>query len=64
MHNSTIHVFFLLVLAATGNIKNTDCRIVHLLALTEVLIIHHNARNEKYVQYGAFVYAAMIFTDP
>jgi len=31
--------------------------------LTSVLI-YHNAQNEKYVQYGAFVNVAMIFIDP
>jgi len=31
--------------------------------LTRVLICR-NARNEKYIQYGAFVNAAVIFTDP
>jgi hypothetical protein len=59
MHTSAIHVFFLL--APTGNKKIH--RIVHLLVLTRVLI-YHNARNEKYVQHGAFVNAAVIFTDP
>jgi len=38
-------------------------RLVHLLVFTRVLV-YHNARNEKYVQYGAFVNVAMIFTDP
>jgi len=36
---------------------------VHLLVLTTVLI-HNSERNEKYVQYGAFVNVVMIFTDP
>jgi len=36
---------------------------VHLLLSTRVLI-YHNARNEKYIQYGAYVNVAMIFTDP
>jgi len=31
--------------------------------LTRVAI-YHNAQNEKYVQYGAFMNVAMIFTDP
>jgi len=60
MHNSTIYVFFLL--APTGNRKNTQTRIVHLSVLTTVLI-YHSARNEKCVQYGAFVNVAMISTD-
>jgi len=33
-----------------------------LLVLTKVLK-YHNVQNEKYVQYGAFVNAAMFFTD-
>jgi len=36
---------------------------VHLLVLTRVLI-YHNALNEKYIQYGAYVNVVMIFTDP
>jgi len=35
-HNSTIYVF--LLLAPTCNRQNTDCRIVHLLVLTRVLM--------------------------
>jgi hypothetical protein len=43
------------------NSEHTDCRIVHLLVLNRVLI-YHNARNEKYVQYGTFMNVAMIYT--
>jgi len=43
MHNSTIYAFF--PFAPTCNRKNTDCRIVHLMVLTRVLI-YHNARND------------------
>jgi len=46
-------VFFLLA-STCNSIYNIDCRIVHSLVLTRVLI-YYNARIEKYIQYGAFV---------
>ena len=60
MHNSTPTYSFYWLLHV---IERIQTRIGHLLVLTRVLI-HHNAQDEKYVQYGAFVNAVMIFTDP